>query len=454
MSKFNQNEQAGSKLDHFFQSKLKNVEANDLPKNIWNNITAELSQQQHRTKNDYLYFLIIALLIPLTTANVMLNYKHIMNEYYLVNSYPEEHNLTVFNPLQADLIRSMSLPFEHSKTKLETNNFSKSLSSVAHQNFDEAHSNQLIVSSHNDLQNHLSNINAHHFASNSDKNDKKSIHNHSHSFAHNLNSEEWDEARAIPESTVQHDFAKGIISYPEKLMEPIISKYDDDHFINYQPKQTLKDLTGWYVSGDVKIYNAIMLIKESATNSFVGRDVQYHFKQNIAFALTGGYNFNHRAGVEAEVFYAKQGHSFIDNTSKKLPFFGDVKIAYVKMPVLFKVRFSKILASTQHARVFNVLAGPVYSHLIHSNFLLSSELFSKNVVVPKNELGITMGIEYEVYATKSLFFSLGTRGSISTGVRSFPYFGNQNLETLNVDLSINASVGFQFTKKLKTPKTF
>jgi hypothetical protein len=52
--------------------------------------------------------------------------------------------------------------------------------------------------------------------------------------------------------------------------------------------------------------------------------------------------------------------------------------------------------------------------------------------------------------TNNTYLTLGARTSVSTDVKSFPYFGPNNLKTLNVLLGVNASLNFQIRPKLKT----
>jgi hypothetical protein len=198
--------------------------------------------------------------------------------------------------------------------------------------------------------------------------------------------------------------------------------------------------------------NSWFLIKESALTGFINNDVQYNFNYGITYALSFGYNFSKNAGIEIESAFSRQGQSYVDNSSRKVPIEGDINLSYFQVPVLIKYKWSRVAAITQNPASFNILIGPIYSRLIQSDYTVNNDLFAKTdkTIIPKNELGLAFGLEYDIYMTNNTYLTLGARTSVSTDVKSFPYFGPNNLKTLNVLLGVNASLNFQIRPKLKT----
>jgi hypothetical protein len=92
---------------------------------------------------------------------------------------------------------------------------------------------------------------------------------------------------------------------------------------------------------------------------------------------------------------------------------------------------------------------------VQSNFVVNNDIFNNTDkdIIPKNELGLALGLEYDIYMTNNTYLTIGARTSVSTDVKSFPYFGPNNLKTLNMLLGVNASLNFQMRPKVKAPES-
>ena len=62
-------------------------------------------------------------------------------------------------------------------------------------------------------------------------------------------------------------------------------------------------------------------------------------------------------------------------------------------------------------------------------------------------MGITFGFDYDLFMTKNLFFSIGTRGTLSSDIKSFPLLINdENQNPYTFLLGFNASLKYLLHK--------
>lgn len=433
MGKINKNDRTQNKLDQQFSDKLRDFEANP-PEFIWSNIEENLDSEKEKSKFDHWYYVILALLIPITVANLFINYnfEQITDEFY------GRANRKIVAVLSGN----------YNKTKNNSSNSNNSTNNkTADYNTTSGISNNTPVNytTHNYNSNNLLAV------AKNNKNNSSTISNKKSNGLTNVSNEN---PINIQEQQINNATIKTGISFNNtELAEANILKLHNYTASNII-QQKISGIRGFYLGADVKMNNSRFLIKQSATNNFIGKDIEYQFKYGYSYGISFGYNFNEKMGIETEINYTQQGQSYIDNTSRKIPIAGNIDLTYLKVPVMFKYKWVKVSGITQQPVAFNLLFGPMYNRLIQSEYKVTNEQFAQKAIIPENELGLVLGFEYDLFMSRNTFLTLGLRTGVSSDVKSFPYAGPNVLKTLNLDLGIGAAVNFQFAPKQKTLTQF
>lgn len=422
MGKNKKNVRTENKLDQYFKDQLHDVNMQP-PQFMWDNIEEQLDTQREKVKFDHWYYIILALLIPFTISNLFINYNidsHLDNFYERTNKQIASLFTNDSNSIAEINNPNIKISFTNNARNNKKDNFivppinpSKKFSSKSKLNKTllSVRSNKLInTNSSPDTiilsQEAISNLNAQ---------------------------------------------SAGILFHSNEEIEFFPLKNQNIDIENTIEKK-LDNLKGFFLGADMKLNNSWFLIKRNKLGAFLSQDVQYNFNYGYAYGVSWGYNFSKSFGLESEIIYSHQGQSYIDNTIRKIPIEGDIELTYIQLPVLAKYRWARVSGITQKPVAFNVLLGPVYSYLVQSNYLVNNdELLNEKEIIPQHELGLSLGLEYDIFMSNNTYFTLGARTSVSSDVQSFPFIGSNNLKTINLLVGINASVNFQIRPKQKSP---
>lgn len=451
MGKINKNDRTQNKIDQHFKEQLRDFNATP-PKFMWDNIEQQLNSDREKAKYDHWYYVILALLIPITVVNFLFNYdfEQISDEIFTSTNQKIaavfKGKNTLENSANNKTASYNNANIPTANTSLENNiNSHKATGNTSSGNNSNRNNNDVIASSEKNTPKTSSNSLF--------KNNKKAGRKLNNNNIAQLSSQE--SSNQVSEKTILLAIETNEIDTRTSSIfnDAIFMQHPAEKIAN-QTNATLKNLKGFYVGADARIANNWFLIKQSATNNFINSDVQYQFRYGVSVGGSSGYNFNKNFGIEAEVLYSKQGQSYTDNTFKKVPIKGNIDLTYIRTPLLFKYKWANISATTEKPVVFNILFGPVYSRLVNSEYTVSNEQFAKKAIIPINELGLVFGFEYDLFLSNNSFLTMGLRTGVSSDIHSFPYVGPNALKTLNLDLGLNASYNFQIRPKKKSVTTF
>lgn len=427
MGKNKKNVRTENKLDQYFKDQLHDANLQP-PKFIWDNIEEKLDIDREKVKFDHWYYIILALLIPFTVSNLFINYNidSRLDNFYARTNRQIAH-LFVNNSNDISKI-------DNPKTKFNT---SKNIGNKNEDYFIEQPAkspNNFLTKKYTDKSNFKK--------SSSTFGSKKSIDSPDVLDNVILNQEIISNLNSKP---------LGIVFNNNEEIEffPLKNQNID---IENETQKKLDNLKGFFLGVDMRINNCWFLIKKNKLSGFLSQDVQYNFNYGYAYGISWGYNFSKYFGIESEIIYSYQGQSYTDNSIRKIPIEGDIELRYFQLPVLAKYRWARVSGITQKPVALNVLLGPVYSYLAQSKYLVNNdELLNEKEIIPQHELGLSLGIEYDIFMSNNSFFTFGARSTVSSDVQSFPFIGSNNLKTLNLLVGVNASFNFQIRPKQKLP---
>ncbi len=202
--------------------------------------------------------------------------------------------------------------------------------------------------------------------------------------------------------------------------------------------------TGWYAGSFAQYQGSISMSKKEVnpelTNTY---DSQIYY--NGAYGVLLGYNFNENFGIQTEVaLNSIQGdsrkYSSINNETTNIL----IKNEYFKIPLLLKYRYqlnnnSKTPSSISH------LLGLQYGYLKNQEQLIDRVAYPSDEIPNRNNIGIVLGLDYNLLITKKTTFAIGARGTFSRNFNSFQQFVNFT-PSVDVLFGLNASLRYSFNK--------
>ncbi|MEZ5009932.1 MAG: porin family protein [Chitinophagales bacterium] len=257
--------------------------------------------------------------------------------------------------------------------------------------------------------------------------------------------QEFNEWKASVESTKAEEQLKREMDkqIEEELIEEAILD-EDDPLTKLQKKQ--KDLyyanninKGFHIGLVTGVQNTWVI--KSSRNSEVNRDdVQYKFSPGYQVGLNFGYDITNHFGLMAEVKFSDEGTKYY-NPAKDRTEHLDLK--YIEIPVYVKFKHSKPTAKMK-PMVFNYLAGVSFSDLRSVSTTIDNELdqrFAQDYNT--SEWGLTAGFDFDIYTNRNLFWTVGTRASVSGLSKSFPKFKGEEAGTLNYSVGLFTRISFR-----------
>jgi len=170
----------------------------------------------------------------------------------------------------------------------------------------------------------------------------------------------------------------------------------------------------------------------------------YRLQFGTAYGLSLGYNFNRVYSIGVEFIpQSREGQAYTVNTPDGQET-QHINLTYTRIPVWFKYRVSQISPVINLPASVNYLMGVQYGRL--NDLEIDPNLTNyKADDFSKNEWGLVFGMEYDVALGQHYKLSLGSRGSISTEMNTFPFFMSREFNTpVNFYLGINARFNYVF----------
>ncbi len=403
------NDESGDSLERHFRE-LRNLEA--MPSdNLWDKVEDRLDEDRERVKHDHWYKALIMLLIPFTLINMLFTYN--LGSYDSVSEVMDDQAL-----LQRSSPQGNDFPNNPDASGGWGNFFNGGFYPVINE-----------PARGNDFEKAKESI--------ADA-ERKSF------FARNFNSlkEEETEVALI-------DVASALLIDNKATA---MSAVRDDGFRHPSEKaitERIPSMKGFHVGIEGGVNNSWLLHKDNTLHPLIGNMIHRKFDVGASWGISAGYDFSQRFGIEAEwIIKSLQGQTYWENRYNKILINGQVNLQYMHVPVMFKYKWSKIGRHSQYPRALNLVAGVQYSRLRDAEVVQNGlDIDGVKELFNRDEMGLLLGVEYDMFVHRNYFLSLGARASISTDARAFPYFNSKKTETYNVLFGMNASFNFMMRKK-------
>jgi hemerythrin superfamily protein len=140
------------------------------------------------------------------------------------------------------------------------------------------------------------------------------------------------------------------------------------------------------------------------------------FSMGNSLEFVTGFDFNKNFGIVAEVKYTQINQKYLT------PYFDlglvkeeNLKLNYIRLPILFKFRTIKLMKHNYKPMAINYLIGPHISHLVMVSRLVDGEKGNFAHTINQRELGITAGIEADLFLSPNFFMTIGYRAEMGWG---------------------------------------
>lgn len=201
----------------------------------------------------------------------------------------------------------------------------------------------------------------------------------------------------------------------------------------------MKNVSGFHI-GTFSQYHGVFTLNKIANAANKNEMITYHPGSGYAYGVSLGYDFNNNTGIQAEwvvnasMVQQAEYQGYIQNKINE----------YAQFPVLFKYRKAHQSRLTKNTMVLNHLIGFQYGYLKSSQTNGISSTSDEFQV--DNNLGLVLGMDYDVYLGNSTLFSLGVRSSFNRRINSFSKIINETTPNINVLFGIQAGIKYRFNK--------
>ena len=227
--------------------------------------------------------------------------------------------------------------------------------------------------------------------------------------------EEFEPVEVLVEQVSLADLR--IQGYPMSSLNPqtpIFSKPDkreghssERHFF----EQSFPDVAGAHL-GPVMRFNNTWIFNQNTHGEFGKSELAYRPDFGYEYGLHVGLDFNESLGIQMEwISNSVQGQQYEDNlysghTTR------EVDLVYTKFPLMLKYKKARLSPRTQNLIVRNYVLGMQYAQLQSAN-ITTNEVSEESLQrFDRNEVSAILGLEYDIFLGKHLFFSIGGRASV------------------------------------------
>lgn len=430
-------------FDKHFRDNLRNGEVTP-PAGLWDKLDADLDQQKERVKYNHWYYASIALLLFFAGFNMISSFN--VEEYYAAQKLAKE-NRYVGSYLLAGEHPSQVAGFSYSHYRRINNPINYS--------FED---NEPLVTVHNYA-------NKQYFTPYIGVNTSNLLYGNTPSKHKAPKTDRLAKAQtglaALELQAPANPYYIAFTTKEQLLDEQTIAPVDfapkksqgnynaGDITKQHRPISTLSNIKGFYIGAEY-VYTATRLFqKNSAFYPLLGYDAKYSFQAGRQYGIKLGYHFNHRMALELGwIINSAQGQSFSDNLYGKIPVSGNINLTYTQVPLMFKYKFARMCGITKQPVSLNIIGGFAYSHLKASKMNLNTDrLENISEMVARNEVGVIVGLEYDIYVVKNMFVTFGARTGLYTDTQFFKGYEKDAPRLNNFTVGASAAIHYQLPKR-------
>ncbi len=210
-------------------------------------------------------------------------------------------------------------------------------------------------------------------------------------------------------------------------------------------QQNFTDVRGLHVGATAAVNNTWILNNNSNTSNDL-KNVGYVMDYGTHSGVRLGYDFGKKYGVEVNYLlnaHHNQKFSYIVDQQLKE---SRVSLKYIHVPVLFKYKWQQMSPLTRKPMVLNYVFGLQYSRLQSLNSNVDENIVPLSSLNHVNDLGIVVGLDYDMHLTNHYFFSFGARSTYSSDAQALAGLlnGGTSDKTNNFTVGLTGALNYRF----------
>ena len=209
------------------------------------------------------------------------------------------------------------------------------------------------------------------------------------------------------------------------------------------------NLRGFYMGAQTGVEGNFMTKNGQYENPILGQNI--HYTPNISYqsGMVFGYNITNHFGIESGLNYIhkiQQFESYNYDAIRK----GKMNLTYIEVPLDFKYKFNQIMSKSHRMSSINIFGGIQYAYLARANVAMQiSNARMKNptnydgrAYLPNHNLGLNIGVDYDLFVSKNLYWTIGVDGSVTGDVKSFPVWNKNVTSSPSMTIGVHTSIRF------------
>lgn len=414
------------------RNKLESFEATPSP-HIWANIQQELHPETKRPKGIFwlqprvlLSGIGLFLLVAFSSASAHYLIKNIANEYHL-------EKLTSTAPKEVNMVMLQKINQQHhaQSQALET-----ALSS-------ETHSNQTKIT------NYIEDLMA---AGSSAPTNKTATHatttknNQITTIPNSLSS---SMLAAHSNGVAMLDMIKMELQHLEEIktigsLSRSNHQEEEVNIIN-----NFYNLRGFYIGAQTGVEGNFMTKNGQYQNPILGQDIRYTPNLSYQSGMVFGYNLTNHFGLESGVNYMHKIQQFESYNYDAIRN-GTMKLTYIEVPLDVKYKFNQMMSKSHRVSSINIFGGMQYAYLARANVAMqinnarmkNPTQYDGREYLPIHNLGLNVGIDYDLFVSKNLYWTIGLDGSVTGDIHSFPVWNKNVTSSPSMTIGVHTSIRF------------
>jgi Outer membrane protein beta-barrel domain len=209
------------------------------------------------------------------------------------------------------------------------------------------------------------------------------------------------------------------------------------------------NLKGFYIGAQTGVDGNFMAKNGQYKNPILGQDIHYSPNASYQAGMVLGYNLTNHFGIESGVNYMHKIQQFKSYNYDAIRS-GTMKLTYIEVPLDVKYKINQVMAKSHRVSSINIFGGIQYAYLARANVAMqinnarmkNPTQYDGREYLPIHNLGLNIGVDYDLFVSKNLYWTIGVDGSVTGDIRSFPVWNKNTTSSPSMTIGVHTSIRF------------
>jgi len=209
------------------------------------------------------------------------------------------------------------------------------------------------------------------------------------------------------------------------------------------------NLRGFYIGAQTGVKANFMTENGQYQNPILGQDIHYMPNASYQTGMVFGYHLTNHFGIESGVNYMHKVQQFESYNYDAIRN-GTMKLTYIEVPLDFKYKFNQMMSKSHRVSSINIFGGMQYAYLARANVatqinnarMKNPTQYDGREYLPIHNLGLNVGIDYDLFVSKNLYWTIGVDGAVTGDINSFPVWNKNVTSSPSMTIGVHTSIRF------------